>query len=354
MTVRENILHSSRIRIGRSWKDDEIKKYVDHLISTLGLNDVRDRLVGEVGDSGISGGERKRVNVALELAAAPGIIVCDEPTSGLDAKTALSLIDHLKYLKNYGITVVCVLHQPRPEIFASLDKLLLLSCGRQVYFGAAAAAQQCFENAGHHFPAASNPADTIMDVISCYDNIGPNCHSSNNGVQRGIISFLLEIITGAGTGLLIGLSNYEFKGHMFQGLFYPPFQPLSSPGLLLLRKVECTNETLQDVRLAQQVSKRLVKRVSAAYTLHARKANSIIPELVFSRESSSGHSESAYFLGKILSTLIRMFLSALHFTAFYLILTTPIASFSTQLILNLLYFYCMLPFLEQSAHEYSN
>lgn len=264
MTVRENILHSSRLRIGRSWKDSEIQEFIDHLISKLGLYHVRHRLVGEVGEKGISGGERKRVNIALELAAAPSILVCDEPTSGLDAKTAFSLITLLQSLKQYGVTVICVLHQPRPEIFASFDNLLLLDYGRQIYFGPAAAAQQCFEHAGHHFPPSSNPADVIMDIMSCHDKFD-QLHSpkSVNGSprqnspallqcikrrraswhQQVILtflrgmkqqtrqyqSFILEMLTGASTGLLIGMANYEFNGHLFQGLFHSPFQPLSSP-----------------------------------------------------------------------------------------------------------------------------
>lgn len=98
------------------------------------------------------------------------------------------------------------------------------------------------------------------------------------------------------------------------------------------------------MRLVQLVSKPLATRVRTGLKHYVRKTDIVLPELIFLRESSSGHSESAYFLGKILSTLVRIFLSALHFTAFYLILTTPIVSFPTQLIVNLLYFYCMSPF----------
>ncbi|KAJ5130795.1 uncharacterized protein N7515_006834 [Penicillium bovifimosum] len=267
MTVQENILYSSRIRLGGSRKDVEIRRYVDHLITSLGLSSVRNRLVGEVGGRGLSGGERKRVNIALELAAAPRIIVLDEPTSGLDAKTALSVIELLKSLTTHGVTVICVIHQPRPEIFSSLDDMLLLNRGRQIYFGAAADAKQCFVDAGYNFPVASNSADTMMDILSCYDNIDLCQHKKSSpgspgrdnrdlraplsfvrqgralwhrqvflAFMRGVKqqtrqypSFLLEIVTGAATGLLIGLSNYEFKGHLFQGLFHPPFQLLSSP-----------------------------------------------------------------------------------------------------------------------------
>lgn len=76
-------------------------------------------------------------------------------------------------------------------------------------------------------------------------------------------------------------------------------------------------------------------------------------ELVFSRESCSGHSESAYFIGKVLSTFFRIFLSALHFTSFYMVLTASIVPFHVQLGINILYFYCQLiqvvSFLENST-----
>lgn len=264
LTVQENILYSSRVRIGSSRKDSEIEQYVDHLIISLGLNKVRNRLIGEVGKRGLSGGERKRVNIALELAAVPGIIVLDEPTSCLDAMTALSVIELLKSLTKQGVIVICVIHQPRLEIFAALDDLLLLNHGRQVYFGSAAAAKQCFQDAGYTFPLNSNPTDTMMDIMSCHDNLHLTDYPRNKPAlpkqnlrivlqsvkkirapwycqvllafmrgtkqqTRQYPSFVLEILTGAGCGILIGLSNYEFKGHLFQGLFHLPFQLLSSP-----------------------------------------------------------------------------------------------------------------------------
>lgn len=77
------------------------------------------------------------------------------------------------------------------------------------------------------------------------------------------------------------------------------------------------------------------------------------PEVIYWREASSGHSRSAYFVGKILSTFFRLSLSALHFTTFYAILATPLMAFSTLYAANLLYFYCTLPrsFRAQGAND---
>jgi ABC-type multidrug transport system ATPase subunit len=278
LTVRENILHSARIRIGNTLNDQEIQQFVDSLISNVGLAKVRHSLVGDVSKRGISGGERKRVNVALELAAAPGVLFLDEPTSGLDATTALSLIELLRSLSQQGVTIICVVHQPRKEIFTALDDLLLLEAGKQVFFGRA-------QDAIHQLKGAeescedSNPADVILDIISGskgFSLVQPRLENASDeqicksitfveehgtGADRNLdilllatkkqkalwhrqvyltflrgtrqqsrryTSFILEILSGTTIGLLIGLSNYEFNGHIFQGLYLSPFEALSS------------------------------------------------------------------------------------------------------------------------------
>ncbi|CAD6446737.1 b36d4908-a87d-451c-9dc5-3204af660605-CDS [Sclerotinia trifoliorum] len=134
LMVRENILHSVRIRLPWSWVEKEIERYVDDLLSCLGLSHIQNSLVGDTVKPVISGGQRKRVSIGIELAAAPLALVLDEPTSGLDATSALSIIGLLKALCRLGITVICILHQPRVEIFQSLDRLLLLANGQEIYF----------------------------------------------------------------------------------------------------------------------------------------------------------------------------------------------------------------------------
>lgn len=270
LTVRENILHSARIRLGGAWSDHELQDHVDTLISYLGLDSVSSQLTGDTANKHISGGERKRLNVAIELAAAPRILVLDEPTSGLDASAALSLIGLLKALTQQSVTVVCVVHQPRAEIFAQLDDLLLLDRGKQIYYGKAADAQRHISGSDEALPGNYNPADVILDLISssskdhtsgegqkpivnfssyqqCIeDDTSPLIESIKKrkapwfyqvylNFKRGIrqqtrqlASLSLEITSGTITGLLIGLSNYEFEGHLFQGIFHAPFEPLSS------------------------------------------------------------------------------------------------------------------------------
>lgn len=87
---------------------------------------------------GVSGGERKRTNIGVELIGNPSILFLDEPTSGLDAFQAFNVMQSLWLLAQAGRTVLATVHQPRSSIFQMFDLLMLITKGRMVYFGAAA------------------------------------------------------------------------------------------------------------------------------------------------------------------------------------------------------------------------
>lgn len=273
LTVRENILYPGRVLLGGRMPAEEIEEYVDSLISSLGLEHIRNQHVGSLlkqGSRGISGGEYKRVSIALALAGAPAALVLDEPSSGLDATAAHSLMKLLHSISRTGIIVICVIHQPRVEIFDLLDDLLVLNAGEQLYLGKAAEAQLAFEKLGHSFPLNSNPADVILDIIINYPQIeygalkgtlnviqSPGVAVAEEGVikllltlkerktswlrqlwlvfQRNIIQqsrqtagLVLEIGSSSIVGLMVGLSAFEYRGHLFQGLYHDPFDILSS------------------------------------------------------------------------------------------------------------------------------
>ncbi|GAB1744531.1 hypothetical protein NU219Hw_g1936t1 [Hortaea werneckii] len=171
LTVRENILHSARCRLPARWRDSAIQKHVDALISCLQLSHVQDSRVGDANRAttggGISGGQRKRVSIGIELAAAPRAIFLDEPTSGLDAASAASIMRLLKEISRLGVTIVAIVHQPREQIFYAFDQLLLLAQGgRMVYSGPTGGIEEYFEGMGFQFPQRANPADTLMDIIT--------------------------------------------------------------------------------------------------------------------------------------------------------------------------------------------
>jgi len=129
--------------------------------------DVRHSIVGDETERGISGGQRKRVNIGMELVADPTVLFLDEPTSGLDASTAKEVCESLRRVTEKGMTVIAVIHQPRYEIFQMFHDVMLMGKGGKVVFsGPSEDALPYFEQLGFNCPAHSNPADFFMDLIS--------------------------------------------------------------------------------------------------------------------------------------------------------------------------------------------
>ncbi|TPX35033.1 hypothetical protein SmJEL517_g02426 [Synchytrium microbalum] len=171
MTVRENILHSARTRLPNNWTQEEIEGYVDAILEALNLSHVAHTIIGDESTRGVSGGQRKRVNIGMELAAVPLAIFLDEPTSGLDSTAALSVAQILKSITTLGLTVVAVVHQPRFEIFELFDDVLMIAPGgRTAYLGPTSGVKSYYESMGFVFEAKSNAADVLMDILSGQGN----------------------------------------------------------------------------------------------------------------------------------------------------------------------------------------
>eukprot|EP01080_Neovahlkampfia_damariscottae_P006471 gene6471-10477_t len=167
LTVFECLMFTALLRIpGYSFA--EKARRVNDVIAELGLNHTKFTKIGIPGVSkGISGGERKRVSLAVEMLTSPSVLFLDEPTSGLDAKTALNIIETInKLAKRQNRTVICTIHQPRSDIYGLFDKLLLLAKGRVAFFGDAREAPGYFDKLGYKMPDQYNPADFLIDQIT--------------------------------------------------------------------------------------------------------------------------------------------------------------------------------------------
>jgi ABC-type multidrug transport system ATPase subunit len=150
LTVRENVLHSARMKLPKSWTNRKVEQHVDSLMDALNLTNVAHSLVGGLENRTISGGQRKRTNIAVELASLPLILALDEPTSGLDATSALELTEILKKMTCLGMTIISIMHQPRIEIYKRIDDVLMLTPeGRVAYFGQTKDAKSYFEKMGY-------------------------------------------------------------------------------------------------------------------------------------------------------------------------------------------------------------
>jgi len=161
-TPRECMKFSADLRLPKSTTTEKKIQIVDDIIKRLGLSSCEDTMVGGGRLRGVSGGERKRTSIGVELVTNPTILFLDEPTSGLDSYAALETVKLLKDLANEGCTVLCTIHQPSSEIFNVFDKCLLLSKGQMIYGGARAQIVDYFAEKGHVCPALYNPADFVL------------------------------------------------------------------------------------------------------------------------------------------------------------------------------------------------
>ncbi|MCB0428649.1 MAG: ATP-binding cassette domain-containing protein [Flavobacteriales bacterium] len=150
LTVFQNLYYNAKLCFG-NLNEAEIKKRVLDLLTNIGLYETRDLKVGSPLDKTISGGQRKRLNIALELIREPSVLFVDEPTSGLSSRDSENIMDLLKELSLKGKMIFVVIHQPSSDIFKMFDKLLILDTGGYpVYYGNPVDAVVYFKTRIHH------------------------------------------------------------------------------------------------------------------------------------------------------------------------------------------------------------
>ena len=167
LTVHETILTSALLRLPADMGVSVKEQRVTEVMQQLGIFHIKDQLIGseEGNGRGISGGEKRRVGIACELVTSPSILFLDEPTSGLDAFNAFNVVECLVTLaKTYNRTVIFTIHQPRSNIVALFDQLMLLAKGRIVYSGPFSTCQAYFDHIGYSCPPGFNIADYLVDL----------------------------------------------------------------------------------------------------------------------------------------------------------------------------------------------
>ncbi|TQD70503.1 hypothetical protein C1H46_043964 [Malus baccata] len=172
LTVRETISYSARLRLPDKMAWSEKRALVESTIIEMGLQDCADTVIGNWHLRGISGGEKRRVSIALEILTRPRLLFLDEPTSGLDSASAFFVTQTLRALARDGRTVIASIHQPSSEVFELFDQLYLLSSGKTVYFVKQSSDErigrffQFFAQAGFPCPALRNPSDHFLRCIN--------------------------------------------------------------------------------------------------------------------------------------------------------------------------------------------
>ncbi|EFA82411.1 ABC transporter G family protein [Heterostelium album PN500] len=168
ITVKEALEFYANLKLSESVSEQDKNNMIKNVLNTIGLADKIDCKIGGILPGGnvlrgLSGGEKKRLNIGCSLCTAPSFLVLDEPTSGLDATSALAVVETLQKLSIKGVTIICSIHQPRVEIISQFSKSCLIVKGRQLYFGQDMIG--FFETKGFFCSLGANSNDFIMDTM---------------------------------------------------------------------------------------------------------------------------------------------------------------------------------------------
>jgi ABC-type multidrug transport system ATPase subunit/ABC-type multidrug transport system permease subunit len=180
LTVRETVVFSARLRLSRdnpvTATDEGRLKFVDYVLEMMELTDISQLQVGSYEEGGLTFEQRKRLAIAVELAASPSVVFLDEPTSGLDSRGALVIMRAMKKIADTGRTVCATIHQPSAAVFEMFDDLLLLKRGGEVVFFGELGEESChlvdyFEARGAHpIEHGENPAAWMLTAYTKDDS----------------------------------------------------------------------------------------------------------------------------------------------------------------------------------------
>ncbi|XP_044368207.1 ABC transporter G family member 41 isoform X2 [Triticum aestivum] len=165
ITVGESVAYSAWLRLPPEIDSKTRNEFVNEVLETIELDEIRDSLVGVPGVNGLSTEQRKRLTIAVELVSNPSIIFMDEPTSGLDARAAAIVMRAVKNVADTGRTVVCTIHQPSIDIFEAFDELMLMKRGGELIYAGPV---------GHHSCEVIQYFQAIPGVPRIKDNYNPS------------------------------------------------------------------------------------------------------------------------------------------------------------------------------------
>lgn len=162
LTVEETLLYAARL-FGCLDPEEE----VNEVIGEMGLEVARHTRVGNEFVRGLSGGQKRRLSTAMALLKQPLVLFLDEPTSGLDSTSATEVMKQIVDLsREQNVITICTIHQPPTRVYDTFDLLLLLSTGKDAYFGPANQAMTYFKSIGKDIPTNMNPAEYALDLVN--------------------------------------------------------------------------------------------------------------------------------------------------------------------------------------------
>ncbi|XP_035720104.1 ATP-binding cassette sub-family G member 1-like [Vespa mandarinia] len=160
-TVNEMMMISANLKLGNILNEKAKQILIDDILDTLDLIQTKNTRTNK-----LSGGQKKRLSIALELIDNPPVMFLDEPTTGLDSSSSLQCVTMLQKLARSGKTIICTIHQPSAAIYKMFDHVYLLADGRCMYEGAAKNTINYFADLGLYCPKYHNPADYMLEIVN--------------------------------------------------------------------------------------------------------------------------------------------------------------------------------------------
>ncbi|CAN6442411.1 unnamed protein product [Victoria cruziana] len=165
LTVEETLSFAAEFRLPRTLSKAQKLERVQALIDQLGLRHAAKTIIGDEGHRGVSGGERRRVSIGIDIIHDPILLFLDEPTSGLDSTSAFLVVRVLQRIARTGSIVIMSIHQPSSRIVGLLDRTIFLSRGHMVYSGPPSGIPAYFSDFGHPPPENENHTEFALDLI---------------------------------------------------------------------------------------------------------------------------------------------------------------------------------------------
>ncbi|GAA0176549.1 ATP-binding cassette [Lithospermum erythrorhizon] len=165
LSVKEALYYSASLQLPNSMTNSEKKQRAETVIKEMGLKQAMNTRVGGWGVRGLSGGQKRRLSICIEILGHPKLLFLDEPTSGLDSAGSYYVMSSIACQKMER-TVIATIHQPSAEIFNLFDNVCLLSSGRNVYFGSTREVNQFFASNGFPCPGLQNQSDHFLQTIN--------------------------------------------------------------------------------------------------------------------------------------------------------------------------------------------
>ncbi|XP_014243410.1 ATP-binding cassette sub-family G member 1-like [Cimex lectularius] len=187
LTLNEVMTFAASLKLPSSYTSKQKKTVINEIQIMLGLKECK-----KTPTDSLSGGQKKRLSIALELINNPPVLFLDEPTSGLDNVSTSNLIRLLRNLAHQGRTIVCTIHQPPASLFKLFDHVYVLAAGYCVYQGASAELVPFLSQQGFDCPTTYNPADFVIELTEDEGNISRLSTATANGKMVKFSSSSIE------------------------------------------------------------------------------------------------------------------------------------------------------------------